>query len=137
MDNHRGDVPIVPNTFKEIETLSESQLCRVFPEYHIVTTTRRDEYNCCNVVKALYPFSPFVALTTDVEHTAKRRWRKHVIKCFTNTSKSFDSQLSSVLIVTCYDSFWIYEYQITAPERKTSGGKERVGAIENNVEHRT
>lgn len=68
---NRSCVPIVPDTFEEIETLPESQLCRVFPEYHIVTTTRRDEYDRSNVVEALYPFSSLITLTTDVEHTVK------------------------------------------------------------------
>lgn len=78
-------VPIIPDTFEEIEALSESQLCRIFPEYHIVTTTRGDKYDCRNIIKALYPLSPLIALTTDVEHTAKRK-RKEIytsVKCST------------------------------------------------------
>jgi len=71
-DRNRSDLPIVPDAFEEIEALSESQLCRIFPEYHIVTTTRRDEYDRRYIVKALYPFSSFVALATDVEHAAKQ-----------------------------------------------------------------
>lgn len=71
-DRNRSNVPIVPDAFEKIEALSESQLRRIFPEYHIVTTTRRDEYDGRYIVKALYPFSPFIALTTDVEHAAKQ-----------------------------------------------------------------
>jgi hypothetical protein len=66
-----ADLPIVPDALEKIEALSESQLCRIFPEYHVVTTTRRDKYDRRYIVKALYPFSSFVALATDVEHAAK------------------------------------------------------------------
>lgn len=64
-------VPIVPNAFEEIEALSEPELRRVLPEHHVVTTTRCYEYDCRYVIETLYPFSPLVPLTTDVEHTAK------------------------------------------------------------------
>jgi len=77
-------VPIVPDTFEKVETLSESQLRRIFPEDHIVTTTRRDEYNCRNVIKTLYPFSSFISLATNVEHTVRETYS---IKWSTVTSR--------------------------------------------------
>lgn len=88
---NRSCVPIVPDTFEEIETLPESQLCRIFPEYHIVTTTRRDEYNRRNVVEALYPFSSLITLTTDVEHTVKAR--ESSIKYVTAASRTASNDL--------------------------------------------
>lgn len=72
-------IPIVPDTFEKVETLSESQFCRIFPEYHIVTTTRRDKYNRRNVIKTLYPFSSLIALASNVEHTVRKE-REYSIK---------------------------------------------------------
>lgn len=84
-DIRQNCVPVVPDTFEEVETLPESQFCRVFPEHHIVTTTRRNEYNRRNVVETLYPFSSFITLATDVEHTA--RTKKYSIKYLIRTSR--------------------------------------------------
>jgi hypothetical protein len=62
-------MPIVPYVLEKVERLTQTILRCVLSQRQIVAAHGRDEYDCGNVVEALYPLSSLVSLATDIEHT--------------------------------------------------------------------